>query len=39
VPLGRLCRTDDVVGIVRFLLSPEASFISGQTIGLTGAQL
>jgi 3-oxoacyl-[acyl-carrier protein] reductase len=39
VPLGRLCRTDDVVGIVRFLLSPEASFISGQVIGLTGAQL
>jgi 3-oxoacyl-[acyl-carrier protein] reductase len=39
VPLGRLCRTDDVEGLARFLLSAEAEFISGQTIGLTGAQL
>lgn len=39
VPLGRLCGTDDVAGLVRFLLSPEAGFISGQTLGLTGAQL
>jgi 3-oxoacyl-[acyl-carrier protein] reductase len=39
VPLGRLCSTNDVSGVVRFLLSPEAAFISGQSIGLTGAQL
>lgn len=39
VPLGRLCQTDDVVELTRFLLSREASFISGQVIGLTGAQL
>ncbi|HUQ08931.1 MAG TPA: SDR family oxidoreductase, partial [Steroidobacteraceae bacterium] len=29
VPLGRLCSPEDVVGTVRFLLSPEASFLSG----------
>jgi len=39
VPLGRVCRTDDVAGVVRFLLAPDTGFISGQTIGLTGAQL
>jgi len=39
VPLGRLCSTDDIVGIVRYLLSPEAAFVSGQSIGLAGGQL
>ena len=39
VPLGRLCQSGDVAGLVRFLLSPDSSFLSGQVIGLTGAQL
>jgi NAD(P)-dependent dehydrogenase (short-subunit alcohol dehydrogenase family)/acyl dehydratase len=39
VPLGRVCETEDVVGAVRFLLSPAAAFISGQSIVLSGAQL
>jgi 3-oxoacyl-[acyl-carrier protein] reductase len=39
VPLGRLCQPDDVVGAVSYLLSPQAAFVSGQIIGLTGAQL
>ena len=39
VPMGRLCLPDDIAGLVRYLLSPEASFVSGQIIGLTGAQL
>ena len=39
VPLGRVCATDDVIGAVSYLLSPEASFISGQSIVLSGAQL
>jgi NAD(P)-dependent dehydrogenase (short-subunit alcohol dehydrogenase family)/acyl dehydratase len=39
VPLGRVCETGDVVGAVRFLLSPDAAFISGQSIVLSGAQL
>jgi NAD(P)-dependent dehydrogenase (short-subunit alcohol dehydrogenase family) len=39
IPLGRLCRPDDVAGLVQFLLSPEAAFISGEIIGLTGAQI
>jgi NAD(P)-dependent dehydrogenase (short-subunit alcohol dehydrogenase family)/acyl dehydratase len=39
VPMGRLCQTDDIVAAVEFLLSPGASFVSGQVLGLAGAQL
>lgn len=39
-PLGRLGTVEDVVPVVRFLLSPEAGFITGQSIvvdgGITG---
>jgi len=39
VPLGRLCESADVTAVVRFLLSPEAGYLSGQMIELTGGQL
>lgn len=39
VPLARLCLPDDVVSLVRFLLSDRAGFISGQLMALTGASL
>jgi 3-oxoacyl-[acyl-carrier protein] reductase len=35
-PLGRLGTSQDMVGLVRFLVSPEASFITGQTIVVDG---
>lgn len=35
-PLGRLGRVEDVVPMVRFLLSPEAAFITGQVITIDG---
>ncbi|HEV7891466.1 MAG TPA: SDR family oxidoreductase [Pyrinomonadaceae bacterium] len=38
-PLGRVCGPDDVAGLIRYLLSPEAAFVSGQTLALTGARL
>jgi 3-oxoacyl-[acyl-carrier protein] reductase len=39
VPLGRLCDPTDVAGAVGFLLSPQAGFITGQNLPLTGGQL
>jgi len=35
-PLGRPGGVEDVVGLVKFLISPAASFISGQTIVVDG---
>jgi 3-oxoacyl-[acyl-carrier protein] reductase len=39
IPAGRLCTVDDVVKTVRFLLSSNASFVSGQNIVLSGGQV
>jgi 3-oxoacyl-[acyl-carrier protein] reductase len=39
VPMGRLCQPSDIMSIVRYLLSPDAAFVSGQTIVLSGGQL
>jgi 3-oxoacyl-[acyl-carrier protein] reductase len=35
-PLGRLGSVEDVLGVIRFLTSPGASFITGQTITVDG---
>ena len=39
IPLGRLCEAGDVAGVVGYLLSNEASFVSGQILTLDGGQL
>ena len=36
IPMGRLARPDDYPGLVAFLLSDEAAFITGQTISVSG---
>ncbi|MFT3998197.1 MAG: SDR family oxidoreductase [Asticcacaulis sp.] len=35
-PLGRLCELSDITPLVRFLLSEEAAFITGQTLTVDG---
>lgn len=35
-PLGRLGKVEDMVGLVRFLISPDAAFITGQTFTVDG---
>lgn len=39
IPMGRVCSVEDVVGTIEYLLAPEASFVSGQVLMLTGGQL
>ena len=36
IPLGRLGQPDDIPGIVAFLASEEAAFITGQVISVSG---
>lgn len=36
IPLGRIGQPEDVAKAVRFLVSPEASYITGQTLSVDG---
>jgi meso-butanediol dehydrogenase/(S,S)-butanediol dehydrogenase/diacetyl reductase len=38
-PLGRLAQPDDVAGVVAFLCSPDAGYMTGQAINVSGGML
>jgi 3-oxoacyl-[acyl-carrier protein] reductase len=39
IPLKRLGKVEDLAGAVRFLLSPEAAWITGQTLVVDGGMV
>lgn len=39
IPLGRLATPKDIIGPIKFLLSNESSFITGQVINVNGGEL
>ena len=36
IPLGRHGVGGDIAGVVAWLVSPDASYVTGQTIGVNG---
>ena len=38
-PLGRLCKIEDTVNAVMFLLSSQSDFITGESIEVSGGNL
>jgi NAD(P)-dependent dehydrogenase (short-subunit alcohol dehydrogenase family) len=38
VPIGRMIQPDEVAHLVKFLASPQASAITGQTYNICGGQ-
>jgi len=36
MPLGRVGTVEDVAGAVRYLIGPESSFVTGETLGVDG---
>lgn len=36
IPVGRWCRPEDVAAAVAYVVSPAASFVTGETINVTG---
>ena len=39
IPAGRYGRSEEVAALVRYLLSEEAGFLTGQLIGIDGAMV
>ena len=39
IPLGRIGKTDDVVGTAVFLISPESDYVTGTTLYVDGGIL
>ncbi|KIY99726.1 hypothetical protein MNEG_8238, partial [Monoraphidium neglectum] len=35
-PMGRLAEPEDIAGVVGFIVSPAAAYVTGQTIAVDG---
>jgi NAD(P)-dependent dehydrogenase (short-subunit alcohol dehydrogenase family) len=35
-PFGRVCAPEDVAGVVRFLVSPAAGYVTGEVVRVDG---
>jgi NAD(P)-dependent dehydrogenase (short-subunit alcohol dehydrogenase family) len=38
IPLGRFGTSEEVAGVVAFLVSPDASYVTGATIDVNGGE-
>jgi 2-dehydro-3-deoxy-L-rhamnonate dehydrogenase (NAD+) len=38
IPMGRLCRVEEVAEVIAFLASDRASFVTGQTYDISGGR-
>ena len=39
IPLRRMGQVEDIAGAVRFLMSPDAAYITGQTLVVDGGMV
>ena len=39
IPMGRLCRPEDVAGVVAFLACSDSNYMTGQAINVTGGAI
>jgi 3-oxoacyl-[acyl-carrier protein] reductase len=39
IPMGRIGKPEEVAKVVRFLCSDDASYITGQVIGVNGGMI
>jgi len=39
LPMGRIATSDEVASVIKFLLSPDSSYINGVNIPITGGQI
>ena len=39
IPVGRLGRASEVSEVIAFLLSPQSSYVNGQTLNIDGGEI